>query len=144
MGADLLGYLVIKPKRNGDEIANDHLGKIQKILRTGDYSDKKKIAALTKLGVCTDSDELNCSEDEVLDHIDAFLHCIPDDPLRGRDSVARTIKINGIEAEIIFAGGSSWEDEPDGLGYTILKAYYYLGICQLWEDELGRPKTKRS
>lgn len=135
MGADLLGYTIVRPLRGSTKIAEKHIAKIKTVLSSTKLTDAQKMKSLGKLSV-----ELNYSHDvesmsdaEYIETIKDLVESVKLGDEGGRDLSTRWALIGGRKIEILFAGDMSWGDEPDGHGYNILKTYDQLGISHAWE-----------
>ena len=147
MGADLIGHFVIVPDEACGRVVETALDTITSILGDKKASLKKKIHQLEGVGVycqdLADNRGLDLDGDgdrqDVLDQVQDLA-----DDARGfsHESGARDLSsicrhVNGKAVTIMFAGELSYGDEPDGGGYTVLKALQYLGIADAFEREIN-------
>lgn len=162
MGANMIGYQSMYPveftAKEKKEL-NKHLDDVEKLLKTKNLAkfiaeeqdaNGKYISQLNNL-IPTFTSELDgrCVEEEDMEEfIKEFLDIIPDarrfikEPfIEGRDVSSRRYTILGREFESVFAGEMSWGDEPDGGGYSTLKALDYVNLLGVIES-MTLPKSQ--
>jgi len=135
MGADLIGYMVIGPKKFDEyvlEKARAYLirlqGQIDLALNKGEITQElRELVDMSSLGDLHESErsaieDLDSRFDESL--IDEFLDLWK---YGCRDSCCRPYK----DRQIVFAGEMTWGDTPEGTGYTILEAIEYVGLYKI-------------
>ena len=148
MGADLIRYHAFVPLKAADKLLEAHLTKLDKALALIGGPDKiadggldPKVAALAIKALETagarvqDFDDLATAE--ALQSFVADIELVRNfDPAQFnyRDSASATVKINGVDMAMLFAGELSWGDEPQGAGYTALRALYRTGLIDVLYD----------
>jgi hypothetical protein len=139
MGADMIGYVLVRPAKGADKIAKKQIAKIKTVLSNDKLTDKKKVDRLIKARVELDFshnvDEM--SDVEFVETVKGLVESV-DLNVDGRDLMSRYAKVRGREIEILSAGDMSWGDEPDGYAYNLLKTYVQLGISDAWENALTK------
>jgi hypothetical protein len=141
MGADLIGYHVAYPVKEGLQIIKKQIKDIEAIVKTGGGWDKLlaencapeiRDAVLAKLaGIGAEADGSDLALDELYylkDDLDLIKNVKKPDDFAGRDLTWYNARINGQTVYFMFAGEMSWGDEPDGAGYNMLRALVRLGI----------------
>lgn len=118
MGADLLGYMVFGPRT----------------LPSKDVCFKWFEEHKDATGnICVQEEDEEAGEEEVTMDATEFTVFIESFyefwPSNSRDSVCRDLP--NTDRLVIFAGEPSWGDEPDGHGYTLLKAMTRLSLSTL-------------
>jgi hypothetical protein len=117
--------------------------------KAAEFITAELIKGINKLGVDTKCLAENACLDDDESIIEAVKKAVADlagfDPgsLSYRDTAARRDKISGRDVVTVFAGEMSWGDEPDGGGYTVLKALDMTGLIGTLEDMALGPKKKR-
>jgi hypothetical protein len=149
MGADIIGYHVLGPpkltrslrskavKRINDmkealeEICNDEEAEDGPV--PDDFIDLLKTPLFRHLSAQTEFSDLSFIR-EVHDPgklVDEFMN-FWDDPCF-RDATSRIFTVKGQKVKVVFAGEMTWGDEPEGWGYTTLKAADYLGLFNIFK-----------
>lgn len=135
MGADMIGYTLVRPAKGADKIAKKQLSKIETILSNEKLTAFQRVQKLYKAGVELDYTGDDLSSEECLEAIEGLVELI-DLEVHGRDLMSRIATVRGRKIEILSAGEMSWGDEPDGEAYNLLKAYVQLGISDAWERSI--------
>jgi len=145
MGADLIGYMCLGPKKiseaqaeaaerraweifqalktwYGDDEGEGEQPEILKGLGLGGVDEAYQLESLRFGG---DADIATATKDDIdalVDEIVGFWN----DP-GSRDAVDRWISDT---EKVVFCGDMSWGDEPDGYGYRLLKMAHVLDILE--------------
>lgn len=142
MGADLIGYLVKVPRKFEEDRLNEARTHLKLVLDTastlkgalmdakGDYENETVQNLINRLNDLFEYSS-NSIED-VEDVAEQVYEGLVDDVLavcagRFRDCSVRDDPHNE-NFRIVFAGELSWGDEPEGAGYTTLKAADQIGL----------------
>jgi hypothetical protein len=144
MGGDLIGYHVAYPVKEGWQIIEQQVKAIEAIIKTGGGWDKLlaekcapeiRDAVLDKLArIGAEADGSDLALDELLyikDDLELTKNFKKPNDFAAHDLTWYHAHINGQEVYFLFAGEISWGDEPDGAGYTMLRALSRLGIEHL-------------
>jgi hypothetical protein len=139
MGADMIGYVLVRPAKGADKIAKKQIAKIETVLSNTKLTDEKKVAKLLNANVELDfsHDVEEMSDAEFVETVKGLIESVNLN-VDGRDLMSRYAKVRGREIEILSAGDMSWGGEPDGYAYNLLKTYVQLGISDAWENALTK------
>ena len=150
MGADLIGYFLVAKEKNFSSILAARVDAYEKLLKN-DLKNivdgkvpakraKELVKESEKLGLETTEFD-GMSDDEILQYVAEDMELAKDWALGGgcRDLAEGTFHVGGKAITIQFAGEMSWGDEPDGAGYTGLRALYRLGILGALLEDLKKP-----
>jgi len=155
MGAYMIGYQSMYPveftAKEKKEL-NKHLDDVETLLTTKNLAkfiseeedaNGKYISKLNNLipTFTSELDSRGVEEEDMEEFIKEFLDIIPEgrafikNPfVEGRDVSSRRYTILGREFESVFAGEMCWGDEPDGGGYSTLKALDYVNLLGVIES----------
>ena len=143
MGAELVGYLVVGPERFTEQQVQEAI-KIVAELKDIAAKISDKLDQGVELEVLLKQYGIDFDDEETLrEH---FIDLLKDDEPGtiinrflafwmspySRDTHYRSY---GGDKVIIFAGDSSWGDEPSGYGYTALKEIDNLGLFRIFDIE---------
>jgi len=158
MGADLLGYITLIPYKLTDKEIKEcekHLNDLENLLKNPDFickiaseesSDAPMTKALQKLSPRAvyememisyngeDIEELEDLFENILELIPQAKSFIHNPTIESRDTCWRSYRILGRNFLMIFAGDTSWGDEPQGEGYETLKMIDMVGILSKIEE----------
>lgn len=139
MGADLLGYMLAGPveiRENRDKAIKKAMETVEKCkaIEDPDPCEDFEINENILSGAEVESIAL-MEEAEVEEFVNEFINCWESDGCFGRDSTSRVFSTCCDHMRVSFAGGMSWGDEPEGLGYTMLKQACLLGVAEALELE---------
>lgn len=144
MGADLIGYICVGPKKISEAQAQAAEAKAWQVfqgLRNWWQGfllppEIERTLSLIQIDEPSELESLSFGDKGIKtatkDDIDALVDQIVgfwNDPM-SRDSVNRWISDT---EKVVFCGEASWGDEPDGHGYVMLKMVHVLNIL----NELG-------
>jgi len=159
MGSSLSGYQTMIPEKLTDKEKKElkfHLDELESLIRTPNFREEiakeesskdkwtKQLQALSPLAV-HEMENLTFYDDEdygkYIDFFQEILNIIPetrkfidDTKVEANDVFERTYKILGRNFRSIFAGESSWGDEPEGSGYQTLKMLDIVGLLAKIEE----------
>lgn len=144
MGADLIGYTLVRPAKGADKIANKQIAKIKTVLSNAKLDDKRKVSKLIELGAelsfSHDTDDM--SDADFIDTMKGLVDSVDGEDMKltgyYRDLNSRQAKIGKKQIEILFAGDMSYGDEPEGTAYNLLKTLVELGVSDAWERALSK------
>lgn len=151
MGADLIGYQTMYPEKfdqDEKEKLLKFIKKIESFLSTPNLAElltKESKATdpyykllnelvpyiayeIEEQGIQNDEDEIQCLIEEVLAGIEEGKSFLDFPNVSGRDSSDRVYVFGGRTFIAVFAGESTWGDEPEGSGYTKLKQLDRIGL----------------
>jgi hypothetical protein len=137
MGADMIGYILVRPAKGADKIAKQQIEKIKTILSNTKLTPEKKVDKLISANVDLEysHDIEEMGDSKFIEIVDGLVQSM-DLQIAGRDLMSRFAVIKGRRIEILVAGDMSWGDEPGGFGYNLLKTYVQLGISVAWEKAI--------
>ena len=144
MGADLIGYFCVGPKRL-DDTPEKRAAAVARILAfsraaaawndadSDESDDATRAAAGPLLAAFDDPGDVAWACD--VSEKDA--HNLIDDLFAvwggaGRDVACRSLPPGNVDDRAVFAGAASWGDEPDGYGYTTLKRADQSGLLAVY------------
>jgi hypothetical protein len=141
MGSDLIGFLVVGPKELNVSKKEKAIKKVEYIIKrcsnidpTAPTERDKKL--LEEMGIFSDYQESIEEAISLVLEIDNPVTFVEDFMEFWGSPETRDVAWRYYgKKQIVFAGDSTWGDEPNGQGYELLKLAYITGIAKVFKVE---------